>query len=138
MGGESPLCCFYCKCMKILVVDTDESITFTLARGLTHHRHLVNLTSSGQTGLELARAHHYDAIVVDAVLPDLDGLNFYRQLRAFGKQTPILFLSTDEQMSDCIQRMGRGANACLSKTVSDDELVDSVLLRLKVILLQSS
>jgi two-component system, OmpR family, response regulator len=119
--------------MKILVVDTDDSVTFTLARGLTHHHHLVNLTSSGQTGLELARAHHYDVIVVDAVIADLDGLNFCRQLRAFGKQTPIVFLSSDERVIDCLQKMGKGANTCLSKTVSDDELVASVLGRLKVL-----
>jgi DNA-binding response OmpR family regulator len=123
--------------MKILVVDTDDSITSTLARGLTHHHHLVNLTSSGQTGLDLARAHHYDAIVVDAVIADLDGLNFCRQLRAFGKQTPILFLSSEEQVSDCLQKMGKGANTCLSKTVSDDELIANVLGRLRVLSLAS-
>lgn len=130
MSGGPP---HHCEFMKILVVDTDDSVTFTLARGLTHHHHLVNLTSSGQTGLELARAHHYDAIVVDAFLADLDGLNFCRQLRAFGKQTPIVFLSSDEQVSDCLQRMGKGTNTCLSKTVSDDELVANVLGRLKVL-----
>jgi DNA-binding response OmpR family regulator len=118
-------------CMKILVVDTDDSVSFTLALGLTHQCHVVNLTSSAQTGLDLAKIHHYDAIVMDALLPDLDGLNFCRQLRASGKQTPILFLSCDSELCNCLHRTAKGENTCVSKAVSDNELVANVLGQLQ-------
>ena len=109
--------------MKILLVEDDEFIALTLLRGLSSHRFLINTAVSGQSGLELAKSFKYDIILLDVLLPDLDGLNLCRQLRAQGCQTPILMLSAKGNSSDRVLGLESGADDYLVKPFELSEVV---------------
>ena len=79
--------------MRILVVEDDARMADLLKRGLTQDRHFVEVAGDGPSGLEKARSQPYDTIVLDVMLPGLDGLGVARKLRSGGIQTPILMLT---------------------------------------------
>jgi DNA-binding response OmpR family regulator len=102
--------------MKILLVEDDESMTSALLKGLSLHRYLVNATDNGQTGLDLV-------ILLDVLLPGLDGLNLCRQLRAQGCQTPILMLSAKDKSCDRVMGLEAGADDYLVKPFELSEVI---------------
>jgi DNA-binding response OmpR family regulator/HPt (histidine-containing phosphotransfer) domain-containing protein len=109
--------------MKILLVEDDLCITSALLEGLSAHHYLVNTTENGQTGLDLAKTFDYDVILLDVLLPGLDGLNLCRQLRAQGCQTPILILSAKAESCDRVVGLEAGADDYLVKPFEFSELI---------------
>src|SRR3546814_16699716 len=79
--------------MHILVIEDDREAARLMVRGLRDSGHLVDHAADGTDGLAMAQAGHYDALVVDRMLPGLDGLVVVSRLREEGFDTPILFLS---------------------------------------------
>lgn len=92
---------------------------------ITHH-YLINIATSGQTGLELANAYAYDLIILDVMLPDLDGISLCRQLRTQGFSTPILLLTAKASTTDRVIGLNAGADDYLVKPVDFDELLARV------------
>ena len=86
--------------MKILVVEDDAETADYLVRGLTEAGHLVDRAPDGRDGLFLASGGGYDVLVVDRMLPGLDGLGLVRALRAAGVRTPALFLTARASSSE--------------------------------------
>jgi DNA-binding response OmpR family regulator/HPt (histidine-containing phosphotransfer) domain-containing protein len=109
--------------MKILLVEDDACITSALLEGLSAHNYLVNTTENGQTGLDLAKTFDYDVILLDVILPGLDGLSLCRQLRAQGCQTPILILSAKAESCDRILGLEAGADDYVIKPFEFSELI---------------
>ena len=109
--------------MKILLVEDDECMTSALLRGLSTHRYLINTAPNGQTGLDLAKSFTYDVILLDVLLPDLNGLNLCRQLRVQGCQTPILMLSAKGKSSDRVLGLEAGADDYLVKPFELSEVI---------------
>lgn len=99
---------------SVLVVDDDPSITSFLRRGLRLEGFEVQVASSGSDGLRLALETHFDLIVLDYMMPDLDGLAVLRQLRAF-TQVPVLALTARDEPSLKAAFLGAGAGAILIK-----------------------
>ncbi|HEY9824071.1 MAG TPA: response regulator, partial [Stenomitos sp.] len=119
--------------MKILLVEDDESTATLISKALTAHHYLVNTTENGQTGLELTKAYNYDLILLDLMLPGLDGVSLCRKLRSQGAQMPILMLTSKNSSSDRVKGLEAGADDYVVKPFDLSELVARVraLLRRK-------
>ncbi|MBD2186495.1 response regulator [Planktothrix sp. FACHB-1355] len=109
--------------MKILLVEDDETTANVLAQELTTHHYTVETAEDGQMALELAQAFHYDLLVVDIILPNLDGIGLCRQLRSHGLQMPILLLSAKDSTADRVLGLQAGADDYLVKPYERSELI---------------
>ena len=93
-----------------------------IGRALTEEAFAVDIASDGEMALERARQHEYDAIVLDLMLPKLDGLSVCRTLRREGRQTPILMLSARDMIEDRVRGLDAGADDYLVKPFAITEL----------------
>lgn len=109
--------------MKILLVEDDETTVDILAQELKTYHYTVETALDGQIGLELAQAYHYDLVVLDIMLPNLDGISICRQLRSQGSQMPILMLSGKEGSSDRVIGLEAGADDYVVKPYELSELI---------------
>ncbi len=110
---------------KILVVEDDEGISGTLYRGLTFEGYKVNVQYDGPGGLASARDDPPDLVILDWMLPGLDGLEVCKRLRAAGP-TPILMLTAKDAIADRVQGLDAGADDYLVKPFAFDELLARV------------
>jgi DNA-binding response OmpR family regulator len=108
--------------MRILVVEDDARMAELLKRGLAADRHSVDVERDGPAGLERAKTHPYDTIVLDVMLPGLDGLGVVGKLRSAGIQTPILMLTARDGVPDIVRGLDVGADDYLTKPFSFDVL----------------
>lgn len=109
--------------MKILLVEDDEIIVSALTEALTTYHYHVETAKDGISGLELAIAFHYDLLVLDIILPGLDGISLCRQLRSHGLKIPILLLSAKDRSSDRVKGLEAGADDYLVKPYDLSELI---------------
>jgi DNA-binding response OmpR family regulator len=112
--------------MKILLVEDDEYTASLISNALTAHHYLVNTTENGQTGLELTAAYDYDLILLDVLIPGMDGMSLCRQLRSQGCQMPILMLTAKNSSGDRIRGLEAGADDYVVKPFDLSELVARV------------
>ncbi len=108
--------------MRILFVDDDERLTNVVRRGLAESGHVVDCAHTGSSGLQYAMDRAYDAIVLDIMLPELDGFTIVRRLRAGGATTPVLFLTARDAPEDTIAGLDAGADDYLRKPFVFGEL----------------
>lgn len=108
--------------MKLLVIEDSQRLLRSLGRGLRKSGYAVDLVADGADGLDYARFNDYDVIVLDLMLPRMDGLTILRKLRALGKQTHILILSAKDQVQDRIRGLQLGADDYMIKPFSFEEL----------------
>lgn len=108
--------------MNLLIVEDSESLRETLYDGLSKLGYGVDAVGDGKEGLEYARHRNYDVIILDLMLPGLDGLSVLRELRAAGKKTHVLILSAKDQVEDRVQGLNHGADDYMIKPFSFDEL----------------
>ena len=107
---------------RILIIEDDEAILKFLRRGLAYEGYQVDTAAEGQSGLSLALDNQYDLIVLDLMLPGIDGLEVCRRLRA-GGPVPILILTAKDQVTDRIQGLDLGADDYMTKPFNLDELL---------------
>jgi two-component system, OmpR family, response regulator len=118
--------------MRILVVEDDREVGAYLKKGLTESGHVVALAEAGREGLELAANEAFDALVIDRMLPGLDGLSIVAALRAAKNQTPILVLSALGDVEDRVVGLRAGCDDYLPKPFALSELLarlDAVVRR---------
>jgi two-component system, OmpR family, response regulator MprA len=118
--------------MEVLVIEDDDAISDLLRRGLTYEGYSVSVAQDGVNGLRMARDAPPDLVVLDLMLPGLDGLEVCRRLRA-ADDVPILVLTARGTVSDRIAGLDSGADDYMVKPFSIDELLARVraLLRRK-------
>lgn len=104
--------------MRVLVVDDERSLVRALRRGLTAEGFAVDVAHDGDTALELAVDHDYDAIVLDVMLPRRNGYDVVQGLRAAGVWTPVLMLSAKDGEHDVADGLDVGADDYLTKPFS--------------------
>jgi DNA-binding response OmpR family regulator len=104
--------------MRILVIEDDLKMAELLRRGLTREGHFVEVTGDGKHGIELARSHAFDSVILDIMLPGLDGYSVARQLRAEGSYLPILMLTGKDATADIVRGLDAGADDYLTKPFS--------------------
>ena len=108
--------------MRILLVEDDNRIAKPLAEDLRHQHHVVDWAKDGIEGWEAAQIVAYDLILLDLMLPKLDGINLCKRLRAAKSQTLILMLTARDTTSDKIIGLDAGADDYLVKPFELDEL----------------
>lgn len=109
--------------MRILIVEDEPRMAELLRKGLHEHGFAVMTATDGETGLEIATAHEFDAIVLDIGLPKLDGYSLMQALRARACTAPVLMLTARDAEDDIIHGFDVGADDYLSKPFSFPELV---------------
>ncbi len=115
--------------MRILLIEDDADAASFMTKGLTESGHSINLATEGREGLFLAMEHEYDVMVVDRMLPFLDGLSLIKTLRASGNKTPALILSALGEVDNRVEGLREGADDYLVKPFAFSEL----LARLEVL-----
>lgn len=109
--------------MKILIVEDDPEIARPIRDGLEHLGFFAEISRDGERGLRLARSGSFSAIVLDRMLPGLDGLEVCRQLRASRTNTPIIMLTARDAIPDRVEGLDAGADDYLGKPFEFRELV---------------
>lgn len=107
---------------RILIVEDDPAILKILQRGLAYDGYVVDIATEGRIGLNLARDHHPDLVILDWMLPGMDGLEVCRRLRT-GGSLPILMLTAKDTIQDRVQGLDAGADDYLVKPFNLDELL---------------
>ena len=109
--------------MRVLLVEDDSSTAKSIELMLASEGFVCDTTDLGEDGLEISRLYDYDIILLDLVLPDIDGYEVLRRLRAARIATPVLILSGLSQTVDKIKGLGFGADDYLTKPFDKGELV---------------
>lgn len=109
--------------MKILVVEDEHIIATSLKKGLEQEHYTVDLAFDGQEGFDLASGEDYDLLILDLMLPKMDGLEICRQLRSEQNNVPILILTAKSQTEDKIKGLNSGADDYLTKPFAFEELL---------------
>jgi DNA-binding response OmpR family regulator len=120
--------------MHILIVEDEKKMAELLKKGLEEENHTVTLAHNGREALEIAQALDYDAIVLDLMLPGMDGYEVARRLRRSGNTTPILVLTARDTVSDVVKGLDLGADDYMTKPFSFVEF----LARLRAVARRSS
>jgi two-component system OmpR family response regulator len=109
--------------MRVLVIEDEPKLAGLLARGLREEGHATDVAGRGEDALWMAQARPYDAIVLDVMLPGLDGFSVCRQLRAAEVWTPVLFLTARDAVDDRVGGLDAGGDDYLVKPFSFSELL---------------
>lgn len=112
--------------MKILVVEDEIKLARAIKRALELQNHAVDMVHDGREGYDLAAAGHYDVVILDMMLPHLDGVAICQQLRAEKIDTPLLMLTAKGQVSDKIAGLDSGADDYMVKPFSFEELFSRI------------
>jgi DNA-binding response OmpR family regulator len=104
--------------MKILVVEDEKGMAQVLKRGLEEESHAVKLAADGLSALDLAESNQFDLILLDVMLPGIDGVDVTRRLRENRRDTPILMLTARDSVPDIVKGLDAGADDYLSKPFS--------------------
>jgi DNA-binding response OmpR family regulator len=109
--------------MRVLVIEDDRAMAGLLQKGLVEESHVVSVAPDGRTGLELAEAYRFDVIVLDWMLPRMEGLEVARRLRKEKNATPILMLTARDAVLDIVKGLDVGADDYLTKPFSFAEFL---------------
>lgn len=112
--------------MKILLIEDDPETASYVAHGLEDEGHQLNVVKNGDEGLDQARRENWDLLIVDRMLPHLDGLTLVKTLRTDDMKTPVLFLTTMGGVGDRVLGLNAGADDYLVKPFAFAELVARV------------
>lgn len=108
--------------MKILVVEDDATTGAYIARGLRQEGQIVDLVANGKDALIQATSATYDVLIVDRMLPEIDGMTLVKTIRGAGNQTPVLFLTSLGSVDDRISGLNAGGDDYLVKPFAFGEL----------------
>ena len=108
--------------MEILLVEDEPSVISLIERGLKGENHSISVAMDGYTGLKMAGLNPYDLIILDVMLPGMNGLEICRNIRKTNKDVPILILSALNQTEDIVEAFNRDADDYLTKPFKLDEL----------------
>jgi two-component system cell cycle response regulator CtrA len=109
--------------MRVLLVEDDQSTAKSIELMLKSENYVVDMTDMGEEGLEIGKLYEYDIIILDLMLPDLDGYEVLKRLRAAKIETPILILSGLSELDSKLKGLGFGADDYLTKPFDKRELM---------------
>jgi DNA-binding response OmpR family regulator len=112
--------------MRILLVEDDPRMAALLKRGLEEEGHVLDTTASPSRALETIGAEEFDVVILDVMLPEMDGFAVVRHMRARGHRTPVLMLTARDANADVIKGLNVGADDYLTKPFSFDVLLARV------------
>ena len=120
--------------MKLLIIEDEKQVADNLKEGLEQHNYTVDIAYNGREGQQLALEYEYDIIILDLMLPDIDGEDLCRKLRDEGNRSFILMLTAKKQLDNIITGLDCGADDYLTKPFEFSEL----LARIRALLRRSS
>jgi two-component system OmpR family response regulator len=109
--------------MHLLLIEDDQRTADFILRGLKEHGHVTDHALSGSDGLYLATTQNYDALIVDRMVPEIDGLTIVKTLRASANHVPVLFLTTMASIDDRVEGLESGGDDYLVKPFAFAELL---------------
>ena len=109
--------------MRLLVIEDDQQVSTYIAKGMEEAGHVVDQANTGKEGLFLAATEDYDAMIVDRMLPELDGLAIIKTIRGAGNDTPVLILSALGEVDDRVKGLRSGGDDYLVKPFAFAELL---------------
>ncbi|KKP67851.1 MAG: Two component transcriptional regulator, winged helix family [Candidatus Roizmanbacteria bacterium GW2011_GWA2_35_19] len=109
--------------MRILVVEDEHRIANSIKKGLEQEKYAVDVAYTGEDGYDLASSEEYDVLILDLMLPKMDGITICRELRKNNKHVPILILTAKSQLEDKVVGLNSGADDYLTKPFSFEELI---------------
>lgn len=112
--------------MKVLIVEDEEMLNNIIAKRLKVESMIVDQCYNGEDGLDYITTSSYDVIIMDIMMPKLDGLAVVRQMRGEGNKTPVLFLTAKDSLQDKVDGLNLGADDYLVKPFEFDELIARV------------
>jgi DNA-binding response OmpR family regulator len=112
--------------MHILVVEDQQRLAMLLRRVLTEERHTVDVATEGESGFDLAASDTYDLVILDVMLPVMDGIEICREMRAADVHTPVLMLTARGAVEDRVSGLNAGADDYLVKPFAMEELLARV------------
>ncbi len=108
--------------MRILVIEDEHKIANSIKKGLEHERYAVDIVYEGTSGFDYARSEEYDLIILDRLLPGMDGIDICKNLRSQGIHTPVLMLTAKGQIEDKVEGLNNGADDYMVKPFAFSEL----------------
>lgn len=117
--------------MKILIVEDEVGIADFLKQGLEEEGYTVLIANDGKAGLELALSQKVNVILLDWMLPKMNGLEVCKAIRMKDRTTPILFLTAKDTVQETIEGLKAGANDYIKKPFSFDELVERIKIHFR-------
>lgn len=112
--------------MRVLVVEDEHKIAASIKKGLEQERFAVDIAYTGNDGLDLATTEDYDLVILDRLLPQIDGIEICKKLRRENIHTPVLMLTAKGQTEDKIAGLDSGADDYVTKPFSFEELLARV------------
>lgn len=119
--------------MKLLLVEDESKVASFISKGLEEEGYTVDCAYDGKKGLELLRESSYDAVLLDLMLPEVDGLEVLRTMRSQGLDTPVLIITAKSSKEDVVRGLDSGSDDYLTKPFSFEEL----LARIRALLRRS-
>ena len=116
---------------RILIIEDEQRISSFVAKGLKAAGLQPSVAGTGEEGLQLASDEDFEAIILDLGLPDVDGYEVLKRLRAFGLQTPVIILTARSSIDDTVTGLQSGADDYMAKPFHFEELLARLRLRLK-------
>ncbi|MFZ0309460.1 MAG: response regulator transcription factor [Candidatus Sulfotelmatobacter sp.] len=115
--------------MRLLVIEDERRMLELLRKGLSEEGHTVSCAADGSEGLQMVREHDFDVVILDVMMPKMNGFELAKRVRLENNCTPILMLTAKDSVSDIVQGLDLGADDYMTKPFSFDEL----LLRLRAV-----
>lgn len=109
--------------MKLLLVEDEHKIAASIKKGLEQESYTVDVVYDGTAGLDLALSEEYDLVILDRLLPEIDGVEICRKIRERGNHTPVLMLTAKGQLQDRLEGFHAGADDYLIKPFAFEELL---------------
>ena len=109
--------------MHLLLAEDERSLSKALVRILEYAHYTVDAVYDGQEALDYMETEEYDGIILDIMMPEIDGIEVLRRFRALGKQTPVLLLTAKSEIDDKVEGLDSGANDYLTKPFDTKELL---------------
>lgn len=117
--------------MKILIVEDEAGIVQFLKQGLEEEGYQVSAALDGLSGLELYKKSNFDLVLLDWMLPKMNGLELCKAIRSKDNETPIIFLSAKDTIQETIEGLKSGANDYIKKPFSFDELLERIKIHFR-------
>jgi len=115
--------------MKLLVVEDEPRMLELLRQGLSEEGHTVSCAADGIAGLQMVQEHDFDVVILDVMMPKMDGFELAKRMRTENNSTPVLMLTAKDSVPDVVHGLDLGADDYMTKPFSFDEL----LLRLRAV-----
>jgi DNA-binding response OmpR family regulator len=112
--------------MNVLLIEDEEKVASFISRGLEEEGYVVEKAYDGRRGLELLGERSYDILLLDLMIPEIDGLQVLKNIRARGINTPVLILTAKSSKEDVVKGLDTGSDDYLTKPFSFDELLARV------------